>query len=1127
MSNYNNLLKFFKEQGSISDTEIAVLNESLNKIPQNQKAQVEANIEKMSGELLALDNKLSDLEKDERFKDVLTETQINHTFRILQYNTLFNYILNLVPECDKIISKMVNDLNKNLINTNSLIARKIRMRTKSKGGIYIDRNQAFEHLSKIIEDGIESLSSLSQTTGPKLIINNQPSPPSLSNINLNQGKINPLNQTTSGTTQVKTSGTTPGTTGTTPGITGTTQVKTTGTTPGTTGTTQVKTSGTTPGTTPGTTTSKYLLFGGSDVNLFKDTYLEQRLKKLVKIYNTDVMLKVANIISDKETFEKFFKKIYSVAYEVSIAEIFLNNFFIEISNEELIKFLDLSSNIERDTLIVNNILGDRGKKYILVSQFVNKLARLEVKSLKRLILTDEILSELGFILESVVEKVKNLRDVFENIKNQTDLITMLYDDNLRNSKRVFTYVKKRLNTVESNRFKFTNLENNSVLKLDYINTPNDNNNLPQEKETYYFGSFDNIFDTRVSNDEVAKEIIKDLGRRIEKKEDICIIGYGASGAGKTSTLVRLTKTGQDGIIIELLKLPEILNKFKKINLNAIEILINPENNPTYERVNPNQYSFRDLIKLEETLEIFDYLGENNTEVITGTSITLNKNATKEIKNQNYTLYDDSTLKFDVDRSKLETVDFFQSEISFIVNNVTKGTETTKSGYYLDVKDDRIKSGKMSLLSDTFEPLNIQFNNQKGNWVGSLRIKREDLEYFKSDYNFNLKQDDIVLSKDLGDYITHLLSLRKEKPTPNNPNSSRSHVVIKLDLFTETTDTEKASSIILCDFAGVENQFLCEDETTLQNFINAYKKSDVKFPFSQFKGSNNPDPKVRDELFKFVNDARKTVDCETVDSEECTKIVNSRLAIFCNQRLREGFLINHSLGDMRTDIKELMLSSIKGDKTFLPIFSDTSIYPYCRNLFLDSEYFSIFYDATDAEYQPIGQIVKLFERLKIDVKKLIFVLFTVINLNAEANNPPPVPYFNVSPLIYYLQSKNSIKISEEFEKLKAKIISYKNEPKYVNFISSLETNFNDAETLANAVKKTNAATLIGSLESTVMLQSLTFSQFSCNKMPETEKPEIIDFLQDKGFPIDLTTEQKYFKKYLKYKQKYQSLKNKMF
>ena len=70
--------------------------------------------------------------------------------------------------------------------------------------------------------------------------------------------------------------------------------------------------------------------------------------------------------------------------------------------------------------------------------------------------------------------------------------------------------------------------------------------------------------------------------------------------------------------------------------------------------------------------------------------------------------------------------------------------------------------------------------------------------------------------------------RLERPTMNNPNSSRSHVVSIFDFSTETeTETKNKGKLIIGDLAGVENTFNENSIYTLKMFYNKINVSNNK------------------------------------------------------------------------------------------------------------------------------------------------------------------------------------------------------------------------------------------------------------------------------------------------------------
>jgi len=95
-------------------------------------------------------------------------------------------------------------------------------------------------------------------------------------------------------------------------------------------------------------------------------------------------------------------------------------------------------------------------------------------------------------------------------------------------------------------------ENNELYKIvddggfDIINA-NKRDNHPRK---YIFGEFNNIFTPEKKNNEIANQA-KEITRNLMEEKPVFIIGYGASGAGKTSSLIYFSKEKEDGILVEI------------------------------------------------------------------------------------------------------------------------------------------------------------------------------------------------------------------------------------------------------------------------------------------------------------------------------------------------------------------------------------------------------------------------------------------------------------------------------------------------------------------------------------------------------------------------------------------------
>jgi predicted RNA-binding protein with PIN domain len=124
---------------------------------------------------------------------------------------------------------------------------------------------------------------------------------------------------------------------------------------------------------------------------------------------------------------------------------------------------------------------------------------------------------------------------------------------------------------------------------------------------------------------------------------------------------------------------------------------------------------------------------------------------------------------------------------------------------------------------------------------------------------------------MSEYILTTLDNRKIKPTPNNPVSSRSHVIIFVKFTNgnetrgndshpletsgldtnehETKGSKFNSNLIICDFAGVENRFNCDDIT---DFLKLENDKRINTDYVKFFNEHcSPDNKYIDYNKKLI------------------------------------------------------------------------------------------------------------------------------------------------------------------------------------------------------------------------------------------------------------------------------------
>jgi hypothetical protein len=114
---------------------------------------------------------------------------------------------------------------------------------------------------------------------------------------------------------------------------------------------------------------------------------------------------------------------------------------------------------------------------------------------------------------------------------------------------------------------------------------------------------------------------------------------------------------------------------------------------------------------------------------------------------------------------------------------------------------------------------------------------------------------------------------------------------------------------------------------------------------------------------------------------------------CDQRVKEGVFINDSLKRLRSFISASVRKSIS---TRAPPFLDE-----CVSLQCDPHHLHCFGQGSREEV-PLARLDggPLARRIEQSImgKKNTFCIFTVVNLSRDANNPPPIPYVDIGPLL---------------------------------------------------------------------------------------------------------------------------------
>jgi hypothetical protein len=228
--------------------------------------------------------------------------------------------------------------------------------------------------------------------------------------------------------------------------------------------------------------------------------------------------------------------------------------------------------------------------------------------------------------------------------------------------------------------------------------------------TYAVGPFSYIFPQGVKNREIASDMTNVIDALVAKKP-VFVIGYGASGAGKTSTLIYFNKgedeNAKDGILMHICNIMGKVHGYKSIALKSNEFLRKRGEQTTTVYDTPAQESDMESIRFE---------------------------------------YNEKVGRFEL-AEKYVHVNRFQDRVGQAKTEFAKGTK-------------------------------------------------------------------------LGKVVIHLVdSDRFVKATTNNPNSSRSHTLIFIKFQRQVDGRNEETTLMVGDFAGVENLFNCQDDEVIEKFLS--------------------------------------------------------------------------------------------------------------------------------------------------------------------------------------------------------------------------------------------------------------------------------------------------------------------
>ena len=377
---------------------------------------------------------------------------------------------------------------------------------------------------------------------------------------------------------------------------------------------------------------------------------------------------------------------------------------------------------------------------------------------------------------------------------------------------------------------------------------------------YLYGPFSRIFPPQVLNPQIGKECIEIIDK-IEANESVFVLGYGASGSGKTSSLI-FNKNGntpdeKEGVLLQILK-SEKFQKYTDITVSVHELYsTNISGKKESREYNDIKFTRRTdgSFYISDDMNSIDGEYTENVRTRLGPEEVKRREAIETAKYSKIRDKDDNKIQdpqFPDDPTKLITVNQTNPESRFYSNYMTairniKDIIWNTSIYKWQItrnQDGTFFSGKNSIEEniknltqkrkdvangtkeqENYDVLLNEFNEKKQNKIGIYdpRIMCEPKECANE---ADVGKESIKVNE-LGKLLLLLVDrIRMVNPTTNNDNSSRSHVLIYVKLpYIDSRgqiDLTKHKYLIFGDLAGVENKFTCENKTTQ----NAFLKLDV-------------------------------------------------------------------------------------------------------------------------------------------------------------------------------------------------------------------------------------------------------------------------------------------------------------
>ncbi len=731
--------------------------------------------------------------------------------------------------------------------------------------------------------------------------------------------------------------------------------------------------------------------------------------RLMSLSETDIVL-------DETT-----KDILTDIYYTTITDDIIAESIEELKNKVRTRTLSKSKNVFITGLrvplyekFISELLkdSDKGSKRIktetLLYYIIHILINISKLSGKELVQYESVLSLLMNIIRNSIQKNESLISVHNMImQTKKDDINVTHNNDLN----IFTFLRLRSDDVNDANKRF-NIKIDSEEKSIYIGYDSstkkfyDNNELIYKnikyKDNYLFGPFTKIFKPYLTNKEIAEDpSVELLVKRLKSKKPVMIIGYGSSGSGKTSTLInffdRNTKINYPGVMIHMSN--KMQDEYSKLKVSFIELEGNINSDTPVKDykvlplTNPHIYEDQSFIikngqwviddsninPLFSTDEIKKYNISVDSTTLLGNYIVQIMDNYRNIKattnnpesSRSHMLIFVNFIKENGENVYLVVGDFAGVENMFdclnneVLNKFIEIRDKSNNRFYKDILDSNIKDK----LGNTLEELE---KSKKQTLTDADKLKfTATKEKINSTLEGIKEIKRLFLSKNPGKQ-----GGIKETDKPARIIAGPSDV--------EAFKKSKYRSVINMIFEKMYGKKIAEDYTSLNNaVIDSFKLNKDKV--TKLKLFENA---INLENSKFIN-------LETAEN-------------ICVKRVKEGLFINDSLESLRMVISQTIKNKLNSNR-IVPPFIDQCVAFQCNPYFEDC--FGNTFETDDSRKSVIMDEIKkkMCDKEECDIyNNLNIAVFNVLNISKGANNPPPIPYTDISGLMIELLRLKTLK-----------------------------------------------------------------------------------------------------------------------